>query len=1070
MVVVMAACGEAGGVVVAVRLLSAVVVMVMVVVVVNGAENAAVAVVEGVVGSRAQLPCPFSTRRPGDEPKLVLWYKEDEEGHLRPLFSRDSRASQTERQQLTQPDGQLEVGRGGSTLTYRRLALQHAGLYECHVDFFSSPVHTSRVRLVVVEPVHTVDILEEGVGVVRGGILGPYPAGHTLNVSCRAYQGVPRPTLRWWADGKVLKSSRDLVEAKVENRLVVEDISRTWHLRRLTCTANNSRLYRPAVAAVTVHMILPPVSVRVLVPGPLVEARRTVMTCEAVGSSPAPRLAWTLRQISMENEKSWVEGNKTYGELTLNATRHLHLARLSCTATNLLLNASLANSTTLVVQYPPSVRASLGQPLQARSLKEGDNVYFTCSVAANPSASVIIWYHEGRQVVQNKSAGVVTSRSSLVLRGVRRRQAGRYSCEATNSLARVRSAPVTLTIKYRPTCLTTFATYFIYDKPVAANCTVTSHPPATAIYWRWDESDEMTSAAPLRTDGGVVTSLLTVRPSGSPQRNLYCWAVNEIGGQMVPCNYTIKEVSVPRWSCRVVHIDTSSLTIVCLTPPQLDAAPTTLYTAEVYFENRTLLTNVTSTSPTFNVSHLDAGTNYQLKVYVTQGPVTSQPVVVSAYTSEAPRQASRVRQPLKETSASQELRHKGGHTRGRHPGGGPLYVAVSVEEQEEDEEDKPLEGDGEEKEDKEEKEEEFRVMLEPLSRSAAVRRQEREKAAAGEGRKVAAAAKEVVAEDAEQLHVGEWVQLVPQECEETLARKLQHVTNEKGHWGQQQPIGEWLQHQPGGWVLASSRRDPRLPVPQEESPDLWIRPPPQESYSKEVGSSPFEADRDNVSWKNRAPQRAKRWSLEASRDGRQLAESYEDWRMKFSPCLKQNTLPRDASLLPLHRHDYNVPAMRQSPPRLRDCNYNPTPGPPLHQLVRPPDDAYNNNSHGSTDSNTQQNNAMFDSNRNNNRNSMFFPSTTTKDDCPNKRWSLPHPLRAEDRHPGRRQSHQQEGALQEELLQRSQQAKPLRSRQLMRTEEHLSDMSTEHELGQVQTSRESPGTLRRLMFSEETIL
>lgn len=45
-----------------------------------------VMVVEGVVGGRAQLPCRFKTRRPGDAPKLVLWYKESEEGHLRPLF------------------------------------------------------------------------------------------------------------------------------------------------------------------------------------------------------------------------------------------------------------------------------------------------------------------------------------------------------------------------------------------------------------------------------------------------------------------------------------------------------------------------------------------------------------------------------------------------------------------------------------------------------------------------------------------------------------------------------------------------------------------------------------------------------------------------------------------------------------------------------------------------------------------------------------------------------------------------------------------------------------------------
>ncbi|KAK4291128.1 hypothetical protein Pmani_036019, partial [Petrolisthes manimaculis] len=56
----------------------------------------------------------------------------------------------------------------------------------------------------------------------------------------------------------------------------------------------------------------------------------------------------------------------------------------------------------------------------------------------------------------------------------------------------------------------------------------------------------------------------------------------------------------------------------------------------VYFANRTLLTQVSSSSPTFNVSQLDANTSYQIKVYVTQGPVTSPPVLVSAYTSRTP--------------------------------------------------------------------------------------------------------------------------------------------------------------------------------------------------------------------------------------------------------------------------------------------------------------------------------------------------------------------------------------------------------------------------------------------------
>lgn len=83
-------------------------------------------------------------------------------------------------------------------------------------------------------------------------------------------------------------------------------------------------------------------------------------------------------------------------------------------------------------------------------------------------------------------------------------------------------------------------TYFIYDKPVTVNCTVTSLPLPDSIYWQWEDRDEMTSAAPLSRSKGVATSLLTVASSTSHRRKLYCWATNQIGDQLVPCNFTIR--------------------------------------------------------------------------------------------------------------------------------------------------------------------------------------------------------------------------------------------------------------------------------------------------------------------------------------------------------------------------------------------------------------------------------------------------------------------------------------------------------------------------------------------------
>ena len=40
------------------------------------------------------------------------------------------------------------------------------------------------------------------------------------------------------------------------------------------------------------------------------------------------------------------------------------------------------------------VRATLGRNLEAGRLREGDDVYFTCEVDANPPAYSIMWYHE----------------------------------------------------------------------------------------------------------------------------------------------------------------------------------------------------------------------------------------------------------------------------------------------------------------------------------------------------------------------------------------------------------------------------------------------------------------------------------------------------------------------------------------------------------------------------------------------------------------------------------------------------------------------------------------------------
>ncbi|XP_045597325.2 uncharacterized protein [Procambarus clarkii] len=613
-------------------------------------------------------------------------------------------------------------------------------------------------------------------------------------------------------------------------------------------------------------------------------------------------------------------------------------------------------------------------------------------------------------MTQNVSAGVVMSGDSLVLQGVRRDQAGQYRCGAVNPLARVVSSPATLKIKYKPECLTSLTTYFIYDKPVNITCTVTSHPPVTSIHWQWKNNDDPTSTPVTSRRTEVTSAQLTVRPyPGGEDRTLSCWGVNEMGAQLHPCKFSIKEVSLPRSSCRVANISTTSLSLACHTP-HLDPQPSTLYTAEVYFDNRTLFANVTSTRPNFNVSRLDAGTSYQIKVYVSHGPVTSQPVVVSAYTSRSSTSPAdsdgdvsegggvvggvvggvlvtavvvgggvwaRVywskRRPSCKTKSlhlasaddTRPMLTLGGSTEATALRAPPsediwnkeetMYQAVPGECQgdqgsllpssDDDDDDLsrpsyPYTGGSDSIATVEEI---FKVVVNPQHQSVAMKKIEAEETPSG---KTQEATKEA------DNYLGEWLQLFPKESEAKLARKLKHVSKKD-----EEHIGEWLQQlpqdaedYPGGWVINSSRNDDNFPsgnlnlFPKtiEEPPSGWPRKSTKEDESHAVGETqglPTNVGENDSAWHERRPQGAEGYRSGALKRPQKLAESYNDWRLKYEPNKAKhfkcntlqhsfrvagnyrNDLPLNLPRVPTHNRGWTLPR----PPNLADNFVTRTP-------------------------------------------------------------------------------------------------------------------------------------------------
>ncbi|XP_071512239.1 B-cell receptor CD22-like [Panulirus ornatus] len=213
--------------------------------------------VTGVAGRSSELPCYLNPRTPGDQPKLILWYKEAVRS---PLFSHDMRAPQP--QGRTQKgEGRLTVGGGVATLTYHSVTPQHAGLYECRVDFYDSPAQSNFVNLTVIELPRSVQILDRHTGPAKNGVLGPYYTGQTILISCISLDGSPLPNLTWWKNNNIVNSEWEVTgPGQVQSDLEISQVTREWHNQTLTCTASNTRLASPVAVSVLIQLYCFPVA------------------------------------------------------------------------------------------------------------------------------------------------------------------------------------------------------------------------------------------------------------------------------------------------------------------------------------------------------------------------------------------------------------------------------------------------------------------------------------------------------------------------------------------------------------------------------------------------------------------------------------------------------------------------------------------------------------------------------------------------------------------------------------------------------------------------------------------
>ncbi|XP_063367620.1 nephrin-like [Cydia amplana] len=327
----------------------------------------------------------------------------------------------------------------------------------------------------------------------------PYNEGDTLELTCETFGGDPRPRLTWYLENTVIDDSYEQRgDGVTVNTLAFPNVGRQHLNARLVCQAANTNLAPPQTKMLILDINLRPLTAVILnKSGQLRADRPQEVECHSTGSRPEAVLTWWKggRQIK-RGVKNFSETNATTSILHFVPEAEDHEATLVCRAENpRIADALVEDRWTLNVHYVPVVTLRMGSSLNPGHIKEGDDVYFECSVKANPRSYRLTWYKGDMEITHNASSGIILSDQSLVLQSVNRTVAGDYSCLASNTEGSATSNPVSLQVRYAPVCkvVEDGEVYgALKQETVQLLCSVDSNPAPISFTWTFNSSGEQT--------------------------------------------------------------------------------------------------------------------------------------------------------------------------------------------------------------------------------------------------------------------------------------------------------------------------------------------------------------------------------------------------------------------------------------------------------------------------------------------------------------------------------------------------------------------------------------------------
>ncbi|XP_043219995.1 nephrin-like [Amphibalanus amphitrite] len=606
------------------------------------------------MGRPADLPCDTSSSDPADQATLVLWYKD---GESIPMYSFDGRGGRplADRTVGAPPprDVLFVTHMERSALRLAAVAAHDEGQYRCRVDFRNSQTRNYRINLTVIVPPERPIILYNTRTVT--GRIGPLQEDEPLELVCLSQGGRPAPRVRWFRGSRLLDGTdRSAGAGQVTNELRLPPLGRSDLDTRLVCAASNNNISQPAVNDVHLDIYFRPLSVEILGSAAAAfSAGKTYhLVCRTFGSRPAANITWWIgnRQLGGHSQAVSNGGNITSSKLPFQPAVEDDGKQLTCRAENAMVSAgTLEDQRALNVRYAPVVTLQLGSALRADDIKEGADVYFDCSISANPVVYSVIWYHDGIQLSPgSQEAGtsdrVDTSDRNLVIRNVSRHSTGAYVCKASNQEGDGASRPVMLSVKYAPVCLPGQKIRYGAARGETAQvmCKVDANPPDVAYKWQFNNSIKVfdLSYSQVRSRGMESRASYTPRTEND-YGTLLCRADNSIGRMVEPCVFELVAAGRPDplRNCSVINQTSHSLEVECRAG--FDGGLPQYFVAELFDQTgQELLRNFTRPFPDFAVAELPAGLELRLELYAANSRGRSRAVTLHGFTLKMPEKGA----------------------------------------------------------------------------------------------------------------------------------------------------------------------------------------------------------------------------------------------------------------------------------------------------------------------------------------------------------------------------------------------------------------------------------------------